>query len=190
MADLAPGQRLDQYELLSMIARSGMATIFHARDLENGHAVVLKVPHLQYESDIVFHERFLREETIGQRLDHPAIIKMFTPRQKSRMYLAMEYVEGELLSGRLRREGRLPVETAVQLAIQTADALVYLHDNNVVHRDLKPENIMILPKGEPQAHGLRHRARHHLAQSDLVGPVADDGHPGLHGTGTGEGIAR
>ncbi|MGD0949503.1 MAG: serine/threonine-protein kinase [Candidatus Binatia bacterium] len=148
MGELAPGQTVDQYELQSVIARSGMATLFRARDLENNHTVVLKVPHLQFESDIVFHERFLREEKIGQRLDHPAVIKVYKPRQKSRMYLAMEYVDGELLSRRLRREGRLSVDTAVQLAIQIAEALAYLHENNVVHRDLKPENVMLLPNGK------------------------------------------
>jgi len=148
MGEFAPGQRLDQYELLDVIARGGMATIFRARDTENGRMVVVKVPYLQYESDIVFHERFLREEKIGQRLDHPAIIKVLRPQEKSRVYLVMEHVEGERLSERLQRERRLPVETAVALAIQIADVLVYLHEHNVVHRDLKPENIMILPDGK------------------------------------------
>ncbi len=143
MGDLAPGETVDQYQVLDVIARSGMATIFRARDLENGHTVALKVPHLQYASDMVFHERFKREEEIGQRLDHPAVIKVFQPREKSRLYLAMEYVDGELLRDRLRRERRLPIETAVALAIAIADALAYLHDHGVVHRDLKPENIMV-----------------------------------------------
>src|SRR5215813_4972390 len=101
MSELAPGQTLDQYQLTDVIARSGMATSFKATDGDNGHVVVLKIPHLQYESDIVFHERFLREEQIGQRLDHPAVIKVLRPREKSRVYLAMEYAEGELLSERL-----------------------------------------------------------------------------------------
>lgn len=148
MGELAPGQTLDQYQLIDVISRSGMATIFRARDMESGRTVALKVPHLQYEGDIVFHERFVREEKIGQRLDHPAIIKVLCPRQKSRVYLVMEYVEGELLSERLRRERTLPISTAVDMAVQIAGALVYMHGHDVVHRDLKPENIMIMPDGK------------------------------------------
>ena len=147
MGEPAPGETLDQYELLDVIARSGMATIFRARDRENGHTVALKVPHLEYASDLVFHRRFQREEAIGQRLAHPTVIKLLRPRQKSRLYLAMEYVEGELLRERLRREGRLPVADAVEMGIKIADALVYLHGQGVVHRDLKPENIMLTADG-------------------------------------------
>jgi serine/threonine-protein kinase len=115
--------------------------------LDNGHTVVLKVPHMQFEADMVFHERFLREEQIGQRLDHPAVIKVLRPRQKSRMYLVMEFVDGELLSDRLQRERRLPIPIALNVARQIADALVYLHENKVVHRDLKPQNVMMMPDG-------------------------------------------
>ena len=147
MSELSAGQRLDQFEIIDVIACSGMATIFRARDVESDRLVALKVPHLQYESDIVFHERFLREEQIGQRLDHPAIIKVLRPKEKSRIYLAMEYVDGELLSERLRREHRLAIAAGVEIAIQIADALVYLHRHDVVHRDLKPENVMVLADG-------------------------------------------
>jgi eukaryotic-like serine/threonine-protein kinase len=147
MSELSAGQSLDQYELLDVIAHSGMASVFRARDTESGRIVAVKVPYLEYEADLVFHERFSREEQIGQRLDHPAIIKVLRPKEKSRIYLVMEFVEGELLSERIRRERRFSVETAVDIATQIADALVYLHEHNVVHRDLKPANIMLQPNG-------------------------------------------
>src|SRR5438094_774121 len=147
MGEPAPGETLDQYELLDVIARSGMATIFRARDRENGHTVALKVPHLEYASDLVFPRRFECQEAIGQRLAHPTVIKVLRPRAKSRLYLVMEYVDGELLRERLRGEGRLPIATAIELGIKIADALVYLHGQGVVHRDLKPENIMLTADG-------------------------------------------
>src|SRR2546428_6270705 len=147
MGEPAPGETLDQYELLDVIARSGMATIFRARDRENGHTVALKVPPREHARALVSPRRFEREEAIGQRLAHPTVIKVLRPRRKARIYLVREYVEGEPLRERLRREGRLPIATAVELGIKIADALVYLHGQGVVHRDLKPENIMLTADG-------------------------------------------
>ena len=147
MGDVSPGETLDQYQLLDVIARSGMATVFRARDLDDSRVVALKIPHMQYASDVVFHQRFEREEEIGQRLEHPFVIKVLRPREKSRLYLAMEFVEGELLRDRIRRERRLPIAAAVDIATKIADALVYLHGHSVVHRDLKPENVMLMPDG-------------------------------------------
>jgi serine/threonine protein kinase len=147
MGDLAPGQRLDQFEVTSLLAKSGMATLYRARDTTNGHDVVLKVPHLEYAADLVFHERFRREEDIGQRLDHPGVVKVLPVDPKSRLYLAMEFIDGETLRERLRREKRLSIGEAVRIAIAIADTLEYLHEHGVVHRDLKPENVMLLPDG-------------------------------------------
>jgi serine/threonine protein kinase len=147
MGEIAAGHRLDRFEIDGVLAKSGMGTVYRARDTESGAPVVVKVPHLEYASDIVFHERFRREEDIGQRLSHPGIARVLQVPEKSRLYLAMELVEGESLRSRLDREGRLPVAEALRLGIAIADVLEYLHEHGVVHRDLKPENVMLLPGG-------------------------------------------
>ena len=94
MREVSVGERLDQYQITELIARSGMASILKAIDTDDGQTLALKVPYPQFESDVVFYERFRREEAIGQRLQHPNIVKVLTPRRKSRMYIAMEYIEG------------------------------------------------------------------------------------------------
>ena len=146
MREIAVGDKLDQYEITDFLARSGMASIFRARDTATGETVALKVPHLQFESDVVFFERFQREEEIGQRLDHPNVIKFLKPRHKSRMYVAMEFVEGKSLRSLL--EQRLPEARALAIAQQVCEALVHMHERGVVHRDLKPENILVTPAGQ------------------------------------------
>jgi serine/threonine-protein kinase len=109
--------------------------------------VALKVPHMQFESDVVFHERFRREEELGQRLDHPAIVKFLRPREKSRMYIAMELVEGRSLRALLQAREPLGVERALDIAGKLCEALVYLHGHGIVHRDLKPENVILVSDG-------------------------------------------
>jgi eukaryotic-like serine/threonine-protein kinase len=146
MRELQIGDRLDEYELTELLARSGMASVYRAKDTGTGASVALKVPHLQFESDVVFHERFRREDELGQRLSHPAIVKFLKPRDKSRMYIAMELVEGTSLRALMRKEP-MGVDRALQIACQIAEALVYLHGQRVVHRDLKPENVLVLSDG-------------------------------------------
>ena len=147
MREVNAGDRLDQYQVGELLARSGMASIFKAVDTDTGGVVALKIPHMQFESDVVFFERFKREEQIGQRLDHPNIVKVLRPREKSRMYLAMEYVEGRSLRAMLSG-GPLAVEAALDIARQVCEALVYLHAHKVIHRDIKPENVLLTAPGQ------------------------------------------
>jgi serine/threonine-protein kinase len=147
MREVNVGEKLDQYELTELIARSGMASIFKAVDRLSGATVAIKVPYLQFESDVVFYSRFQREEAIGRRLDHPNIIKVLTPRHKSRMYIAMEYVDGISLRAIMRNERPLKTERALDFARQVCDAMVYMHSQGVVHRDLKPENVLVTAEG-------------------------------------------
>jgi eukaryotic-like serine/threonine-protein kinase len=148
MREVSVGEYLDQYKLTEVIARSGMASIFKAIDSESGHTVAIKVPYMQFESDVVFYGRFQREEEVGRRLDHPYIIKVLSPHHKSRMYIAMEFVEGTSLRAMIRDGQGLPIEKALDLARQICEALVYMHSQGVVHRDLKPENILITADGK------------------------------------------
>jgi eukaryotic-like serine/threonine-protein kinase len=148
MRDLTTGDKLDQYVLGDLLARSGMASIFKATDTDGGATVALKIPHVQFESDVVFSQRFRREEEIGQRLDHPAIVKILKPRDKSRPYIAMEYVDGRSLRAIMSEQRPLPAAQALKMGEQLGEALAYLHERGVVHRDLKPENVLVTEDGQ------------------------------------------
>jgi serine/threonine-protein kinase len=148
MRDLVAGEKVDQYELTELLARSGMASIFKAVDTDSGQFVALKIPYVQYESDIVFSERFRREEEAGQHLNHPNIVRILKPRQKTRIYMAMELVEGRSLRAMMNGKTPLPREQALDIARQVCEALAYLHANGVVHRDIKPENILLTESGQ------------------------------------------
>lgn len=143
MISVHPGEQLDHYRIEGLVARSGMASIYRGTDLRTGRPVAIKVPHPEMESDPIFFERFHREEEIGRKLDHPAVMKVLVDDDRSDVYMVMEWVEGRLLRQILTEEKKLSAERAVKIALGICDALGYIHKQGVVHRDLKPENVMV-----------------------------------------------
>src|SRR5256885_8739079 len=120
-----------------------MGTVFLARDLKHDRSVALKIlsPEL---AAALGPERFLREIAIAARLNHPHIVALYDSGQAAgTFFYTMPYVDGESLRARLLREHQLPLDDALAIAREVADALSYAHSHDVVHRDIKPENILL-----------------------------------------------
>ena len=132
-----------RFSVERQIGAGGMATVFLARDERNDRPVALKVLRSGAEtpSDV---ERFEREIKLLARLQHPLILPLHESGVAAEaLYFVMPFVDGESLRERMSREGQLPIEDALRIAIEVADALAYAHAQGVVHRDIKPENIML-----------------------------------------------
>jgi serine/threonine-protein kinase len=138
-----PGDHLDHFELEGVVATSGMATVFRAKDLRTGTQVAIKVPHPEIESDPTLFDRFRREEEIGTRIDHPGVMKVLPNPDRTQVYMVMEWLDGKLLRQIISGPPPLTLERAIQLTIAICRALEHIHAEGVVHRDLKPENIMV-----------------------------------------------
>jgi len=143
MASFHPGEMLDHYRIENLVARSGMASIFRATDTRDGKPVAIKIPHPEMEADVVLYDRFKREKEIGQKLNHPGVMKVYPDEGHSQIYMVMEWVEGRLLREILHEAKKFSKERAVDVTLRICDGLEYIHKNGVVHRDLKPENIMV-----------------------------------------------
>ena len=139
---LETGSQVDSYRIDAPVARSGMASIYRATDLRDNRVVALKIPHPDLEADPLLFDRFQRESEIGEKLNHPKIMRVFGGDKRSRVYMVMEWCDGRLLR-QILAEGRIPQERAIRIAIGVLDGLEYIHANGIVHRDLKPENIMV-----------------------------------------------
>ena len=133
----------DRYTVEREIGRGGMSLVYLAQDLRNQRKVALKVlrPEL---TESMGAKRFLREIKISANLEHPHILPLFDSGEADGLlYYTMPFVEGESLRDRLKREGPLPLEDAVQIATEVGEALSCAHEHGVVHRDIKPENVLL-----------------------------------------------
>jgi eukaryotic-like serine/threonine-protein kinase len=139
-----------RYVVERELAHGGMATVYLARDVRHHRRVAIKVLREELAA-AVGADRFLEEIRVTASLQHPHILPLFDsgsaefpPEVGGRvLWYVMPFVEGETLRSRLAREGRLPVDVALQLAREMADALEYAHRHGVVHRDVKPENVLL-----------------------------------------------
>jgi serine/threonine protein kinase len=143
MTPVKNGDILDHYRIDSVVARSGMASIFRATDLDDGKTVAVKVPHPEMESEPALFERFQREGDIGRMMNHPGVMKVLDSQKRTRVYMVMEWVEGKLLRTIMNEQRPMPEERAIQIAINILEALQHIHSRGVAHRDLKPENVMV-----------------------------------------------
>jgi serine/threonine-protein kinase len=138
-----------RYAIERELGRGGMATVFLSRDLRHDRPVALKVLHPELGVSLGA-ERFLREIRLCARLQHPHILTVHdsgevpaTAGEPPLLWFTMPFIEGESLRDRLRRQRQLPVDEAVRITREAADALNYAHRHGVVHRDIKPENILL-----------------------------------------------
>ena len=141
------GQTLGKYRILEEIGRGGMGVVFKAHDTVLDRLVAIKVlaPHLTWDQEFV--QRFLQEARAAARLKHPHIVTIYDVGQlQGHHFIAMEYLEGHSLAEIIRREGPLPMERAVRILDQIAQALDYAHAGGLIHRDVKPGNILVGPQ--------------------------------------------
>ncbi|MHB0977503.1 MAG: PASTA domain-containing protein [Candidatus Aquicultorales bacterium] len=139
----------ERYRLLERIGSGGMADVYKAEDTVLSRTVALKVLYRSLADDPDFVERFRREARAAASLSHPNIVAIYDwGAEDSTYFIVMEYIEGETLKDKIRRDGALPQPEVVQTIKAVATALGYAHRKGVVHRDIKPHNIMITRENE------------------------------------------
>ena len=145
---ILPGRRLGPYEILAQIGAGGMGEVYQAHDTKLGRDVAIKVLAANFVNDPQRLVRFQREARLLAALNHPNIATIYGLEQSGGVTcLVMELVPGETLAN-LVKSGPVPVEEALQIAVQIAEALEAAHEKSIIHRDLKPTNVKVTPEGK------------------------------------------
>jgi eukaryotic-like serine/threonine-protein kinase len=143
LSELVTAMLADRYRIDRELGHGGMATVFLAEDLRHHRNVAIKVLHPDLAQSLGA-DRFLREIETTANLRHPHILPLYDSGAGSGLlFYVMPVVEGESLRDRLTREKQLPIDEALAITREVADALGYAHSRGVVHRDIKPENILL-----------------------------------------------
>ena len=164
------------YRLLELLGRGGMGEVYLADDLKLGRKVAIKFLLPDKTQDAEARRRLLREAQAAASLDHPGICTVFEVDETSdgRIYVAMQYVQGETLARVLER-GPRPVRAALSMCSSLAEALAAAHHHGIIHRDLKPANVIVTPSGQPKLLDLgiaKIVARANVANDDRTGSGA------------------
>jgi serine/threonine protein kinase/Tol biopolymer transport system component len=146
---LAAGTKLGSYEVVAQIGAGGMGEVYQAHDTKLGRDVAVKVLPEAFAHDPERLSRFQREAKMLASLNHPNIATIHGLEQSGgTSYLVMELVPGDTLQQRVKRDGPVPVEEALTIAKQIAEALEAAHEKSIIHRDLKPANVKLTPEGK------------------------------------------
>jgi serine/threonine protein kinase len=142
----------ERYEVITLIDEGGMGQVFRGRDLQTGETIAIKALKEEIvEQDATLVDRFCREAVVLRKLNHPNIVRVYdTFEEEGRHYIIMEYIAGGSLAHLIRQNGALPIERAVQIALDLADALTRTHRLQIIHRDLKPANVLLAEDGTPR----------------------------------------
>jgi serine/threonine-protein kinase len=144
---LSPPSRLGTYEILAQLGAGGMGDVYRAKDTKLGREVALKILPATFTNDPERLARFRREAQILASLNHPHIAQIYGLEEADgHQFLVLELVDGDSLDKRIAR-GKIPVEEALAIAKQIAEALEAAHEKGIIHRDLKPANIALTKDG-------------------------------------------
>lgn len=144
---LEAGSKLGSYEILAPIGAGGMGEVYRAHDPQLARDVAIKVLPQDFSTGEEQLARFTNEARLASSLNHPNIVTIYSMGwQNQRCYIAMELIEGRTLQ-EMMEEGPIPVEQALDIAVQVADGLAKAHEAGIIHRDLKPKNVMVTKDG-------------------------------------------
>ncbi|HEY4411572.1 MAG TPA: protein kinase [Gaiellaceae bacterium] len=133
-----------RYELEELVDQGGMSTVYRGHDRMLERKVALKILHSHFLDDPEYVERFRREARAVAQLSHPHIVTVIDRGSSDgSQFIVFEFVDGENLKQLIERTGPLPIERAIEIGIEIADALAFAHAHDLVHRDVKPQNVLV-----------------------------------------------